>query len=167
MNVPNFDYLGAVPIDFATLKDKKVNKFTIKDSLSNKKTKIGVVFNTDPSYKGGQHWICAFIDLESNEINFFDSYGSNGYYPKELDVFFDKLVEEGKSIGIDIKVKKNLVRHQFKNSECGVYCIKFITDRLSSTFEEIVNKSMPDDSVTVERWNKFFRTETCRPKKIL
>ena len=166
MNVPKFDYLGAVPIDFANLSDKKINKFTIKDSLANKKTKIGIVFNTDPSYKGGQHWICAFIDLERNEMNFFDSYGSNGYYPKEVEAFFDKLTAEGKSIGIDFKVKKNIVRHQYKNSECGVYCIKFITERLNSTFEEIVNKSMPDDVVTVDRWNKFFRTETCRPKKV-
>jgi hypothetical protein len=165
INVPSFDYLGSVPIDFAKLEDKKINKFTVKDAISNNKTKIGVVFNTDPSYKGGQHWICAFIDLESNEINFFDSYGSNGYYPKELDVFFNKLIEEGKSIGLDIKIKKNIVRHQFKNSECGVYCLKFITERLNSTFEEIVNKSMPDDSLTVDRWDKFFRTETCRPKQ--
>jgi uncharacterized protein (UPF0335 family) len=166
MNVPKFDYLGAVPIDFANLSDKKVNKFTLRDSLANKKTKIGIVFNTDPSYKGGQHWICAFIDLENNEMNFFDSYGSNGYYPKEIEAFFNKLIDEGKSIGVDLKVKKNIVRHQYKNSECGVYCIKFITERLTNTFEQIVSKSMPDDVVTLDRWKKFFRTETCRPKKV-
>ena len=158
-NIKNFDYLGAVPIDFANLPDKKINSFTIRDSLENKKTKVGVIFNTDPSYKGGQHWICGFIDLESNEINFFDSYGNT--FPKEIEAFFVKLVNEAKTLGIKLTVKKNTIRHQFKNSECGVYCIKFIADRLNTPFEQIINKDMPDDLVTKERWSRFFRTELC------
>jgi len=165
-NVPHFEYLGAVPIDFANLSDKKINQFHIKDAIRDKKTKIGVVFNTDPSYKGGQHWICGFIDLDSKELNFFDSYGTGGSYPKEINDFFTRLSNEAKEEGIDMIVKKNVVRHQFKNSECGVYCMKFIADRLDNTFEEIVSKKMPDDKVTVERWNRFFRTEHCRPENI-
>jgi hypothetical protein len=165
-NISEFDYLGAVPIDFANLSGKKINSFSIHDAIEQNKKKVGVVFNTDPSYRGGQHWICGFIDLEANELNFFDSYGSGGYYPKEIEDFFNKLVVEGEHLGIKLVVKKNTIRHQFKNSECGVYCIKFIADRLNKSFEQIIDKEMPDDSVTVERWNRFFRTETCRPKKI-
>ena len=161
-NIEHFDYLGALPIDFANLPDKKINSFTIRDTLDKKKTKVGVIFNTDPSYKGGQHWICGFIDLESNELNFFDSYGSGGTYPKEIETFFTKLVNQAKELGIDLIVKKNTIRHQFKNSECGVYCIKFIADRLNNSFEQIIHKEMPDDAVTKERWSRFFRTNTCR-----
>ena len=162
-NIPNFEYLGAVPIDFANLQGKKVNSFSIEQAISDKKNKIGVIFNTDPSYKGGQHWICAFIDLEKKEIDYFDSYGSDGTYPNEVNSFFRKLTEEGKKIGYEFTVKKNLVRHQYKNSECGVYCLKFIADRLNHSFEEIIEGNMPDDTVTEERWKRFFRTETCRP----
>ena len=161
-NINHFDYLGANPIDFANFSNKKINHFTIKESLENKKTKIGVIFNTDPSYKGGQHWICGFIDLENKEINYFDSYGSNGSYPKEINDFFTKLVEEGKSLGIEFAIKKNTVRHQYKNSECGVYCLKFISERLEKSFEKIVEGEMPDDLVRDERWKKFFRTDSCR-----
>lgn len=165
-NIPNFEYLGAVPIDFANLPGKKVNSFTIENAIKNKKNKIGIVFNTDPSYKGGQHWICAFIDLEKKELDYFDSYGSDGSYPKEINIFFTKLIEEGKQLGYEFTVKKNVVRHQYKNSECGVYCLKFIADRLNHTFEEIIEGNMPDDAVTEERWKRFFRTETCRPHTI-
>ncbi len=166
MNITNFDYLGSVPIDFAQLSDKKINNFTIRDSIKNGKNKIGMVFNTDPSTRGGQHWICAFIDLESKEINFFDSYGSNGNYPNEIDTFLNKIKEEAKDNNIDLVIKKNTVRHQYKNSECGVYCIKFIADRLNKTFENLVNVPVPDAEVNKERWNRFFRTETCRPQPI-
>ena len=163
-NIKNFDYLGANPIDFANLINKKINIFSIEKAVLEKKNKIGVIFNTDPSYRGGQHWICAFIDLENKELNYFDSYGSEGTYPKEVNDFFTKIIEEGKSVGIDFTVKKNLVRHQYKNSECGVYCLKFIADRLNHTFEEIIQENMPDDFVTEERWKRFFRTEHCRVK---
>ena len=165
-NIKNFDYLGANPIDFANLHGKKINTFSIEKAIADKKNKIGIIFNTDPSYRGGQHWICAFIDLENKELNYFDSYGSDGTYPKEVNDFFTKVMEEGKKIGYNFTVKKNVVRHQYKNSACGVYCLKFIADRLNHTFEEIIEKNMPDDFVTEERWKRFFRTENCGVKSI-
>ena len=165
-NINNFDYLGSVPIDFANLPDKKINNLSISNNLKNGKLKIGMVFNTDPSTRGGQHWICAFIDLESKEINFFDSYGSNGVYPKEIDELFKKIIEDANKNNIQLVIKKNTVRHQLKNSECGVYCMKFIADRLTNTFESIVKVPIRDEEVNIERWNRFFRTETCRPKPI-
>ena len=165
-NIKNFDYLGANPIDFANLQGKKINTFNIEKAIADKKNKIGIIFNTDPSYRGGQHWICAFIDLENKELDYFDSYGSDGTYPKEINDFFTKIMEEGKKLGYNFTVKKNVVRHQYKNSECGVYCLKFIADRLNHTFEEIIEGNMPDDFVTEERWKRFFRTENCGVKSI-
>jgi hypothetical protein len=162
-NVDNFEYLGSVPIDFANFPEKKVNTFKIKNSLANGKNKIGVVFNTDPSYRRGQHWICAFIDLEKKEINFFDSYGSNGRYPEEIQKLFDKILKDAKDNQIILNVKLNLVRHQQKDSECGVYCIKFIADRINSDFETLTKTPIPDDLVNRERWTRFFRVKNCRP----
>lgn len=166
MNIEYFDYLGSVPIDFANLPDKKINNLNIKNNIQNKKTKIGMVFNTDPSTRGGQHWICAFIDLDSKEINFFDSYGSGGVYPDEIEDLFKKIKLDASKNNINLTIKKNTIRHQHKNSECGVYCIKFIADRLSNSFEKLVEIPIPDEIVNKERWNRFFRTETCRPEKL-
>jgi hypothetical protein len=161
-NVENFEYLGSVPIDFAKFPEKEINGFSVEKSLKKGKTKVGMVFNTDPSTKGGQHWICAFIDLETSEIDFFDSYGSNGVYPKEIDQLFTKVKKEAKEIGVELVVKKNKVRHQYKNSECGVYCMKFIADRLNKSFESVVKVPIPDNVVNQERWTRFFRTDVCR-----
>lgn len=161
-NIENFEYLGSVPIDFAKLSNKKINSFRLKEAINKRKNKIGVVFNTDPSFRGGQHWICAFIDLENNEINFFDSYGSNGNYPEEIQAFFSKVIEEAKLLNISLNIKTNVVRHQFKNSECGVYCLKFIADRLTKDFESLVKVPIPDDVVNKERWTRFFRVKSCR-----
>ena len=84
--------------------------------------------------------------------------------PEEIEEFFRKLQNEikEKKLNIDFDVKKNIVRHQYKNSECGVYCLKFIADRLEKSFEEVVETKMPDDIIMEERWKRFFRVDTCR-----
>ena len=65
----NFHYTGAVPIDF-DLKSKDgycevsdICRISIPRLYKKGIRKIGFVFNTDPSTKGGEHWISAFIDL--------------------------------------------------------------------------------------------------------
>ena len=174
-NVPSFAFLGSVPIDFATARSagtKAINNFSVAKSLKEGKTQIGVIFNTQPSTMGGEHWICAFIDLQkknnkAREINFFDSYGSvdGTGTPPEIDAFLQRVLAEAKKARIPLVLKKNAVRHQFKNSECGVYCLKFIADRLGTkTFEDITQPStMPDHLVTEERFKRFFRAKECRP----
>lgn len=161
-NIPSFMYLGAVPIDFAAIRSSKIDGFSIKKCLEQKKMFVGIVFNTDPSYKPGQHWICAFIDIKKREINFFDSYGKDGVYPKEVQAFFDKIVSESKTLKMPFVIKKNTTRHQMDNSECGVYCMYFISRRLQTKFEEIVKNRVPDKEVNKERWRTFYRMDTCR-----
>jgi hypothetical protein len=65
----NFHYTGAVPIDF-DLKAKDgycevsdICKISIPQLYKKGIRKIGLVFNTDPSTKDGEHWISAYIDL--------------------------------------------------------------------------------------------------------
>lgn len=170
-NVPDFAFLGSVPIDFDTshtASTRDINRFSVREALAQGKTKIGVIFNTQPSHMGGEHWMCAFIDLspQSPEINFFDSYGTHKKktYP-EIDAFLQQVQTEAReAAGLELVVKKNTVRHQFQNSECGVYCLKFIADRLGTkTFEDIIQSNMPDHVVVQERYKRFFRVKQCRP----
>lgn len=168
-NNPAFLFLGSVPIDFATTHTamtKAINRFTVADALADGKTHVGVVFNTQPSYMSGEHWICAFIELCGNhpQINFFDSYGANfANYPEVLR-FLHRVQAELHYHHPRVEIKKNTVRHQFHNSECGVYCLKFIADRLGAmTFEAITQGHMPDDVIMQDRYKKFFRSEKCRP----
>ena len=50
-------------------------KFDLKDYLKEGKNKIGIVFNMDPHYKSGSHWISLFINVKKKVIFFFDSVG--------------------------------------------------------------------------------------------
>ena len=38
---------------------------TVKEQIKNKKTKIVIIFNTDPHNKPGQHWISMFINIKT------------------------------------------------------------------------------------------------------
>jgi hypothetical protein len=122
----DFIFLGAVPIDFAdfsnSLSNIKINKL-----IKNKK-RIGIVFNTDPSYEPGEHWISCFICFHSNTICFFDSVGTRP--PKEVINFFDKIIKQSKDIGINLKKIINKREIQKNNHSCGIYSLYFIIKRL-------------------------------------
>ena len=42
-------------------------KFSLKKQLSKGKQKTGIIFNTDPHYKEGSHWISLFINIQNNK----------------------------------------------------------------------------------------------------
>ena len=68
-----FHYTGAVPIDFDLKNDdgycevSDICRISIPQLYKKGIRKIGFVFNTDPSTKGGEHWIATFIDLNGVE----------------------------------------------------------------------------------------------------
>ena len=75
-----FYFYGAVPMDFRKCSVSNLCDFNMKEHLSNGKSKIGIVFNTDPSTKGGEHWISMYVDLGKHNndnygIYYFDSFG--------------------------------------------------------------------------------------------
>lgn len=166
---PDFYSIGPVPIDFA---DPNVGCFKINTELECLGSlnlnrfykigfrKIGIVFNTDPSYKDGQHWIASFIDLNKKEINFWDSYGKNP--PREILELFNTLQKYAIKIpGNPIDrfiININNVRHQYAGSECGVYCMYFITQSVKNIpFNRIINKVIKDEEMNQMR-EIYFRT---------
>ena len=86
-----------------------------------------MVFNTDPHNKSGEHWISLYIDCIGKNINhpciyFFDSVGNPP--PKQIKDFIDDT--RGKS-NKDYTYIENDVSHQSGNTECGIYCLHFLT----------------------------------------
>lgn len=132
----SYYYVGAVPIDF----DKHSNTGTcLVDSLCSldiaslyKKgyTQIGIVFNTDVSTGPGQHWIALFCDirpeLEFPRITYFDSYAKKP--EKEVQRLMKRWKDSWDATGIHKKPMEttyNKVRHQYQDSECGMYSVYF------------------------------------------
>jgi hypothetical protein len=134
---PNFKFLGPYPIDFAAPSDSSaMSKGSSKDCLVDEmcnldldgeelkgKDHIGMVFNLDPHYREGSHWIAAYINIPKKQCYYFDSYGMKP--PKQIYKFMQWLSLQEP----DIELGWNGRRFQYKDSECGIYCMYFL-DRM-------------------------------------
>ena len=152
-----YTFLGAVPIDFDDIPFFNIRTLDFADMEKKGITHIGVVFNLDEHYKSGSHWVSMFIDFTKDNVYYFDSYGS---FPDKRIVRFVKRIKHyifRRKRHPDVYI--NPVRHQYKNSECGVYSINFILRLLKGEdFEHIIKNKTPDDKVNVCR-EKYFRGE--------
>ena len=132
---PNFNFIGPSPIDF----DKKLLydncvweelcKFSVNEHIKKNINKIGIIFNTDPHYKDGSHWIALFIDIKNQFIFYFDSNGNK--IPKQIKKLVEKIQKQAKILKINLKYSdnSNLV-HQKKDGQCGIYVLYFIIELL-------------------------------------
>ena len=139
----NFDFIGPSPIDFDTRKLygecvwEELCNFNLEKLIKEGKTKIGMVFNTDPHNKPGQHWISMFIDIKKKKIFFFDSTGDPA--PQEIENLINRIKEQGVNLKpkIIFKVDSNEgIEHQYGNTECGIYSIYFIVHMLENKMTE-------------------------------
>ena len=133
----NFEFIGPSPIDFdskelsGTCVWKQLCNLQLSNFLNQNppKTKIGIIFNTHPHYKSGEHWISLFIDLDKNFIFYFDSNGDKE--PKEIRVLVKRIQKQGKLLNIKLPFYSNKGKeHQLKDGQCGVYCLYFIVQLL-------------------------------------
>ena len=158
---PNFKFIGAVPIDFdekyglGSCIVEELCKIDLRKMILNKIFQIGIVFNLDKHDQEGSHWVSMFIDLKKDGIYYFDSYGSPE--PKEVKKLAKRLLNQSKDLGKSKMVYKvNDIRHQYRNSECGVYCINFIVEMLKGkSFEDYVKNVIKDMQMNEKR-NIYF-----------
>jgi len=147
--IPFFEFIGPVPMDFDAMMPGSFNK-CIVDELCNLdlnalkargEKHVGIVFNLDPHYKPGSHWVCAFIDLVKNAAYYYDSYG----YPPCTEI--KRLMTRCKEQGCT-QLYWNDIRHQKKKSECGTYCMYVILSLLGGrSFKDICENPVDDDTM--------------------
>ena len=114
--------------------------------IKNKLNKFSIVFNLDKHDEPGSHWVALFGDLQKKHIYYFDSYGIEP--PIEIDIFMKRFQEEGKKLNMDIKLDYNNIRHQYKNSECGMYSIHFIIKLVEGNkFKDVIENIIFDDEI--------------------
>ena len=176
---PEFKFFGAVPIDFDELPFLHIKDIDY-NSLYKDKTKLGFVFNLDEHWKSGSHWVALYSDLSKGQIYFFDSYGKrpekrirslvkrisrwchNQHNCNDVCSISDgsasymrKDAKNNIENRLDIEYNRN--RHQYKNSECGVYSLNFILRLLNgNTFDEITQTKVLDDKINECR-DVYFR----------
>jgi hypothetical protein len=145
----NFVFLGPSPIDFDTHKLygecvwEELCKFTLKEMKSKNKTKIGIVFNLDKHTQPGSHWVAMYIDMKGRNIYYFDSYADDA--PKEIKALGKKIQLQSETDGKKYNYIENKKRHQWSDSECGMYSLHFIIELLKGTsFNKIESKRIDD-----------------------
>ena len=150
---PEFKFYGANPIDFSAPNPYKKGSLERKECLTDDickidlkalqaagKTKLGFVYNMDPSNKGGSHWVASFTDIPAHRSYYFDSYGMKAL-PQVARFMRALTLQDPK-----MKLQYNARRFQFRESECGVYCIYFIIRMLEGADFVKFCRSDPRDS---------------------
>ena len=150
---PDFKFLGPYPIDFAAREDSNASskgssnqcliremcKLDLKAEKKAGKRYIGIIYNLDPHYKSGSHWVANCIDIEKKYCYYFDSYGMKP--PKEINQFMQWLSIQEPSI----KLGYNGRRFQKMNTECGIYCLYFIIRMMDGeSFLSFCRRAPPD-----------------------
>jgi len=158
-----FDFLGPSPIDFDTnmLNDEcvweELCNFNLEQHMQKGKFKIGIIFNTDPHYKSGSHWISLFINCKKGTIFFFDSAGDP--IPKEIKKLVDRVIEQGSKLTNPINFKfdqNHPVEHQYGNTECGIYSLFFIVHMLQDKITQHYLKTHILKDEYMEQFRKIY-----------
>lgn len=161
-----FDFLGPSPIDYDTHKLngtcvwEELCNFKLIEKIQNGITKIGIIFNLDPHYKGGSHWVSLFINIKTGTIFYFDSVGE--VVPTQIEKFSNLVIEQGKELIEPIKFKFDQnypVEHQYGNTECGIYSLFFITHMLEDKITGHYLKTHILKDKYIEGFRKVFYNE--------
>ena len=162
----DFKWLGAVPMDFDDIPSLNISNLDFNDLKKNKKTKLGIIFNLDTSNQPGSHWVAGYVDLNNKQVYYFDSYAVE---PEPRVRKFmrrcakacencgsinggedNKNKNKNKNNNLDVRFNKH--RHQYKNSECGVYSLTFIIKLLEgATFDDFTQSKIPDEVINKYR----------------
>jgi hypothetical protein len=146
-----FKFLGIFPIDFAApnpyKKDqqeclyKETCNLNLKDEMAKGIRGIGMIFNLDPHFKGGSHWVGMYINLNAGTpfVGYFDSYG---YKPPAL---IARLMRSFKLQIKECKLGSNARRFQYGGSECGMFSMYFIICMMNGIpFKQFCKDSVND-----------------------
>ena len=160
---PYFRFMGPSPIDF----DKKLAfnqcvwndlcNIDISQLIQNKKHIVGMIFNLDPHYKDGSHWVSMYININSGEIYYFDSVGDK--IPDQINKLKKNIQDQCNHLKIKMKFDQLYpnIEHQMRNTECGMYCLYFIIMMLTKKkkWSDFKNtKRITDEEM--EKFRKIF-----------
>jgi len=147
-----FEFMGPFPIDFAApdpysksdgekkCLQREICEIRVEKALANGTKSIGIVYNLDPHYKSGSHWVANYIDMEKHMCYYFDSYGIEP--PPQVATFMKWLTTQDPKM----KLQYNKRKLQSSNTECGMYCIYVIICLLyGQEFVEITRRKPKDD----------------------
>jgi hypothetical protein len=164
---PEFEFMGPFPIDFAAPDPyaggatgapakkclmSEICELRVQKALKNGTRAIGIVYNLDPHFKSGSHWVANYIDIPGHKCYYFDSYGMKP--PPQVAKFMRWLTTQDPKM----RLEYNSRRLQFSNTECGVYSIYFITRMLAGDSFQAFTRRRPKDRDMLDLRDWLFST---------
>jgi hypothetical protein len=159
---PDFNFVGVFPIDFnektsmGQCISQEICNLNIERIYKSNIKKLGFIFNLDRHDEDGSHWVALYICLDPNNINygafFYDSATSG--FPPEIHKFMTYISGVVNKINTSKKfaIHKNTKKHQFKNTECGMFSMFFIIQCLKDIkASDVANANIKDESVMLFR----------------
>lgn len=144
----DFKFMGVVASDcpdgyMCELSNKNFSEYPSKNI-----TKNGIIFNLDKHYQPGSHWVAVYIDQSNPKeynVEYYDSYAQKP--PENIYSFLENVHNDIKKNNKKKKVNfiYNDRRHQFKNSECGMFSIYYLLNRLEGKSMNTITKEKPTD----------------------
>lgn len=161
---PHYRFIGPSPIDF----DKKLAfnqcvwndlcNIDVSQLLQNKKKVVGMIFNLDPHYKDGSHWVAMYFNTDTGELYYFDSVGDK--IPHQINRLRQSIQEQSKNLNIKTKFDELYpkVEHQMRNTECGMYCLYFLIMMLTKekTWKHFKSSKKRITDEEMEKFRKVF-----------
>jgi hypothetical protein len=161
---PDFEFMGPFPIDFAAPdpyqsggEEKKclmneICELRVTKALANGTKSIGIVYNLDPHFKSGSHWVSNFIDIPGHKCYYLDSYGMAP--PMQVARFMKWLTTQDPKM----KLVYSSRRLQYSNTECGMYSIYFIIRMLQGDKFLKITRRKPRDADMLDLRDWLFST---------
>jgi hypothetical protein len=98
--------------------------------------------------------VALFINLKKQKLYYFDSYGEK--IPRNINKFVKMVIKQAKNLNENYELKVITQRHQYSQSECGMYSLYFIIEMLKDKhFSYFQTNKIPDKKMIALR-NKYF-----------
>jgi hypothetical protein len=148
-----FKFLGVFPIDFSAPDPykqdsslqclyKETCNLNLKEEYNKGIRGIGMIFNLDPHFKSGSHWVGLYINIKNINkpfVGYFDSYG---YKTPSL---IARLMRSFKLQISTCEMGYNARRFQYGESECGMFSMYFIICMMCGiSFKDFCKDSVND-----------------------
>lgn len=157
----DFSFLGVHPIDFqsrysdGTCIGDQLCSFQAQKLLEKGKKRFAVVLNLDRHDQSGSHWVALYANLSPRKPNFGIYYYDSVAHPPPNEVisFMKQVYLQVQSVyptttSKKFAIKYNQIQKQFKNTECGMFSMVFLTQCLKNkNFLEICQGMRKDDAI--------------------
>jgi len=157
----DYVFFGPVPSDCPNGYTCELTGMNIKKMYNSGIKRIGIIYNLDKHNQRGSHWVAVYITLKSikkPEIIYYDSYGEEP--PNDIKKFMEYVknkIDDIKQSG-DVKVIYNKKRHQYGNSECGIFSMTYILLSLFGlSHKKIINGTIMKDKIMNEIRDRMYR----------